>query len=204
MLMTLASAAGTNSMWSHLFAFDVPPAEKILRTVVVYLAIAVILRLAGKRQMAQLNTFDLVVVLLLSNVVQNAIIGPDNSVIGGVLGAVVLVGFNAIIERLSTMNAFTSRLFEGSASTLVTRGQIIERTVRRAGLRDPEVLAALRHQGADELAQVQRAALEPSGTLTVELEPEARAVTQGDLKQAVVDLQRHLDARLDALSAREA
>lgn len=202
-MVALASAAGTNSIWSNLFAFEVPPLEKILRTVLVYLAIAVILRIAGKRQMAQLNTFDLVVVLLLSNVVQNAIIGPDNSLIGGVLGAVVLVGFNAIIERLSTINAFTTKLFEGTASSLITHGTFNRKSMRRAGLSDPEVIAALRHQGGNELAQVQQALLEPGGTLTVELEPDARNVTEGDLRKMIAELQRHLDGRLDELSARE-
>ena len=202
-MVALASAAGTSSIWSNLFAFEVPPLEKILRTVLVYLAIAVILRIAGKRQMAQLNTFDLVVVLLLSNVVQNAIIGPDNSLIGGVLGAVVLVGFNAIIERLSTINAFTTKLFEGTASSLITHGTFNRKSMRRAGLSDPEVIAALRHQGGNELAQVQQALLEPGGTLTVELEPDARNVTEGDLRKMIAELQRHLDGRLDELSARE-
>ena len=77
-----------DSIWTSMFAFQIPPTEKVIRTIGVYLAIALIIRLGGKRTLAQLNTFDLVVVLLLSNVVQNAIIGPDNSLIGGLLGAV--------------------------------------------------------------------------------------------------------------------
>ncbi|MDO4243748.1 MAG: hypothetical protein Q4C85_08345 [Actinomyces sp.] len=86
-------------MWSDLFVMTVPVADKVLRTVVVYLAIAVLLRVAGKRLMAQMNSLDLVVVLLLSNVVQNAIIGPDNSLLGGLLGAVVLIVVNVAADR---------------------------------------------------------------------------------------------------------
>ena len=81
-------------MIHHLVHLGIPPWEKAVRTVTVYVAILGLLHLAGKRSLAQLNTFDLVVLLLLSNVVQNAIIGPDNSLLGGLLGAVILVGLN--------------------------------------------------------------------------------------------------------------
>jgi len=80
-------------------SIDISVWEKLVRTVVVYLAIAILIRVAGKRLLAQMNSLDLVVVLLLSNVVQNAIIGPDNSLLGGLLGAAVLIGFNAIVDQ---------------------------------------------------------------------------------------------------------
>ncbi|MEP6814563.1 MAG: hypothetical protein ABI873_03305 [Marmoricola sp.] len=88
-------------MWTDLTDLGVSAPDKILRTVLVYLVLAVLLRLAGKRDLAQLNSFDLVVMLLLSNVVQNAVIGPDNSLTRGILGAVVLVAFNAVLVRVS-------------------------------------------------------------------------------------------------------
>ena len=76
-----------------------PVADKLLRIVVVYLGIALALRLAGKRDLAQLNSFDLLVTLLLANLVQNAIIGPDNSLTGGLLGVAVLLTLNAVVVR---------------------------------------------------------------------------------------------------------
>ena len=84
--------------YTPFITMDIGVGEKILRTIVVYLAIAILLRVAGRRLMAQMNSLDLVVVLLLSNVVQNAIIGPDNSVLGALIGAVVLIGFDLLLD----------------------------------------------------------------------------------------------------------
>ena len=91
------SSCGNLDLAEHI-AFEIPPTEKILRTLGVCLGVAIIMRLAGKRQLAQLNSFDLIVMLLLSNVVQNVVIGPDNSLMEGLLRAVVLVGLNAVFE----------------------------------------------------------------------------------------------------------
>ena len=196
--ISASTVAGT-SIWQSMFGFEVPATEKIIRTLGVYLGLAVIMRLAGKRQLAQLNSFDLIVMLLLSNVVQNAVIGPDNSLTGGLLGAVVLVGFNAALERIATATKRTTRIFEGTSTTLVSDGKIVERQVRRTGLRDPEVVSALRHQGASSLRDVRRATLEPGGSISVELKREAENATYGELRQAVLDLQRHLDEKLSVL-----
>ena len=189
-------------IWQRLFGFEIPATEKVLRTLAVYLGLALIMRLAGKRQLAQLNSFDLIVMLLVSNVVQNAIIGPDNSLVGGLLGAAVLVGFNAVWERLATFSDRTTLIFEGTATTLVSGGQIVEKQVRRSGLRDPVVVSALRHQGANEVGDVSRATLEPGGSISVELNRDAENATFGELREAVLDLQRHLDERLAALDPR--
>src|ERR1035438_7297746 len=89
----------SNGMWSQIFAVGVPVAEKILRPVVVYAFLVVILRVFGKRELAQLNPFDLVVLLSLSNTVQNAIIGNDNSLTGGLIGAFTLLGVNYLVVR---------------------------------------------------------------------------------------------------------
>jgi len=196
---SVTSIASGSSIWQSMFGFEIPATEKILRTLGVYLGLAVIMRLAGKRQLAQLNSFDLIVMLLVSNVVQNAIIGPDNSLTGGLLGAVVLVGLNAIIERAATLSRRTTMIFEGTATTLVSDGKILEKQVRRTGLRDPEVVSALRHQGANTLGEVRLARLEPGGSISVELIRDSENATYGELRQAVLDLQRHLDERLAAL-----
>src|SRR3954451_13599769 len=114
----------TLSRMTHtLFHLDIPLLEKIIRTVVVYGTLAVLLRLAGKRDLAQLNSFDLVVMLLLSNVVQNAIIGPDNSLLGGLVGAAVLVGINAVVVRVSAASPPLAQLFEGHETVLVDNGR---------------------------------------------------------------------------------
>ena len=197
-----ATVSGT-SIWQSMFGFEIPATEKILRTLGVYLGLAIIMRLAGKRQLAQLNSFDLVVMLLLSNVVQNAVIGPDNSLTGGLLGAVVLVGLNAALERIATSTPRATMIFEGTPTTLVADGRIVEKQVRRAGLRDPEVVSALRHQGANNLSEVRQATLEPGGIISVELTRAAEAATYGELRQAVLDLQRHLDERLSVLERGE-
>src|SRR3954451_13230284 len=114
----------TLSRMTHtLFHLDIPLLEKVIRTVVVYGALAVLLRLAGKRDLAQLNTFDLVVVLLLSNVVQNAIIGNDNSLTGGLLGAAVLIVVNSLVVRASVASPAIAKLFEGTETRLVENGR---------------------------------------------------------------------------------
>ena len=96
---------------SDLWTLDVPAGEKILRALAVYAALALLLRVAGKRNLAHLNSFDLVVVLLLSNVVQDALIGPDDSVTGGLLAAAVLVAANAVVVRTISRSDRTVRLF---------------------------------------------------------------------------------------------
>src|SRR6266487_5381672 len=117
-------------------------AEKVVRTVLVHGGLAVLLRVAGKRNLAQLNSFDLVVVLLLSNVVQNAIIGPDDSLTGGLLGAVVLLGVNAAVVRIVNRSEIAVRLFEGNDIALVKDGRFVDRSLRKEGLRRADVEAA--------------------------------------------------------------
>ena len=110
----------------------------------------------------------------------------------------MLVGFNAVWERVATANQRATSILEGTPTTLVLDGQIMERNIRRAGMRDPEVRSALRHQGA-RVQDVSRATLEPGGAIVVELSREAETATYGELRQTVLDLQRHLDERLSAL-----
>ena len=187
--------------WHDLTTLDVPVLEKVLRTVIVYAGLVVLLRLAGKRVLSQLNTFDLVVVLLLSNVVQNAVIGPDNSVVGGLIGAAVLIGVNALWERVATSSDGTARVSEGSATVLVSDGRPDRSAISRVGLRVPEVMAALHRQGADRFEDVQRASLEPGGAISMELTEDARSASYGELRAAVAELRDHLDQRLAALES---
>jgi len=168
-------------MWSDLFSLPVPVWEKVLRTVLVYAGLAILLRLAGKRDLAQLNTFDLIVMLLLSNVVQNAVIGPDNSVSGGLVGAGVLVAVNAIWVRAVNRRPGLTALFEGTPTTIVADGKVVS-SLHRLGLRRADVVAALRRQGAGSVEEVARASLEPGGSIVVDLKPEAEDLTVGDFR----------------------
>lgn len=199
-MSSLASAG--DSIWSSMLTFQVPPAEKVIRTVVVYLVIALLIRVAGKRTLAQMNVFDLVVVLLLSNVVQNAVIGADNSLVGGVLGAVVLVAFNAVVDRVAFLGPRSERLFEGTPTVLVRGGRIDEAAMRHVGLRDHELRTVLHQQGADAPGEVALAEIQPGGTVNVELMPEHQTASSGELRNAVVELTRHLDERLAELESR--
>ncbi|GAB3441856.1 hypothetical protein GCM10027517_18350 [Phycicoccus ginsengisoli] len=178
-----------------LFSFGVPPWEKVLRTVLVYVAILVIIRVAGKRLMAQMNSLDLVVVLLLSNVVQNAIIGNDNSLVGGVLGAVVLVAVNTALDRWAMVSPRVAWLLDGRPTLVVVDGVADRKALRRLGMTQAELLNALQQQGADGLAEVRSASMEPGGTLTVQLQPEARDATVADLRRAVEALTAALASR---------
>src|SRR5664279_2147226 len=120
-------------MWHDMMTIGVPVMDKVIRTVGVYLALAVLLRLFGRRDLAQFTTFDLIVVLLLSNVVQNAIIGPDNSLLGGLIGAAVLIFANAVLVRVGTSSDLAERIFEGSPVRLVHDGKYDAGALRRLG-----------------------------------------------------------------------
>jgi uncharacterized membrane protein YcaP (DUF421 family) len=179
-------AATVLGVWSDMFSLQLPALEKVLRTVLVYGGLAILLRLAGKRDLAQLNTFDLVVMLLLSNVVQNAVIGNDNTVSGGLLGAAVLVAVNAVWVRMINRRPKLTALFEGTPTTLVKDGKV-STNLHRLGLRRADVAAALRRQGASSIDEVAQASLAPGGSIVVDLKPDAQDVTVGDFRAAESD-----------------
>lgn len=181
-------------MWDNLMHLDVSVWEKIVRTVAVYLVLAVLIRLAGKRDLAQLNAFDLIVVLLLSNVVQNAVIGPDNSLLGGAIGAAVLVGFNAVVVRSSRNSAVLGRALEGTPTVLARDGQWIDDALRREGLRRADAEAALRRQNANSVKDVESASIEPGGAIVATLREDLQSATHADIAR--------LEAKLDELLSR--
>jgi uncharacterized membrane protein YcaP (DUF421 family) len=150
-----------------LVHLGISPGEKVVRTVAVYLFLFALLRLAGKRQLAQLNTFDFVVFLLLSNVVQNAIIGNDNSLVGGLLGAVVLVAGNYVVVRFVLMNRLLGPHLEGRETVLVAGGRLDETALKRELISPIELDEALRRQGYDGIAGVERVVLDPGGMFDV-------------------------------------
>lgn len=189
------------SIWQDLVVVQIPLIEKVLRTVMVYGGIAILMRIGGKRDLAQLNTLDLVVMLLLANIVQNATIGPDNSVVGGLLGAAVLVAANAILVRATNLNEWTVRMFEGSPTVLVRDGRYKDKTLRKEGIRRADLAAALRRQNASSVTQVRKAELTPGGAFIVDLEPGAESATRADIEDLQARLDR-LQSQLDTLLSR--
>jgi uncharacterized membrane protein YcaP (DUF421 family) len=149
-----------------MFVLSLPVAEKILRPVAVYFFLVIGLRLAGKRELAQLNPFDLVVLLTLSNTVQNAIIGDDNSITGGVIGASTLLLVNFLVVRFLYRHEKIDKFVEGQSCTLIENGQVLENMLIQEVLTRQELEAAAHKQGFGDLKEVERAILEPSGTIS--------------------------------------
>lgn len=184
----------TASISRDLFTMGVPVAEKALRTFAVYGGVLVLLRLAGKRDLAQLNSLDLTVLLLLSNVVQNAIIGNDNSLWGGLLGAWLLITVNAALVRLVRRSRVAVEVFEGAPTEIVRDGRLVDDAIGRLSLRPADVLTAVRRQGASSLDEVESATIEPGGTIVVRLNPEDENATKGDIARLEAKLDRLLGA----------
>src|SRR5690348_10268793 len=176
-------------MWNDMFVVGLPVLEKILRPILVYLALVVLLRIFGKRELAQLNPFDLVVLLTLSNTVQNAIIGDDNTVVGGIIGAATLIGVNYLVVRFLYGHERLERLVEGDPDVLIEDGKIRMDRLRKELVTVPELESAAHKQGFGSLAEVDRAVLEPGGTICFfAKKPEPDVIRHGELT-----------ARLDAI-----
>jgi uncharacterized membrane protein YcaP (DUF421 family) len=141
--------------------------EKILRTVVIYVFILLAFRFTGKRQVGQLTPFDLVVLLIISNVVQNAVIGPDNSLGGGLLGAVVILALNWLVVELTFRSKRLRRMLEAEPTLLVHNGRILHDNLRRERLTLDDLHAALRRAGVADLERVHVAVLEENGGISV-------------------------------------
>lgn len=179
-------------IWTHLLAIEITPLEKVIRTIAVYLGMLLLIRFLGRRIIAQMNSLDLVVVLLLSNVVQNAIIGSDNSLVGGLLGALVLVLVNQGLDRWAERWPPLRRFLEGPETTLVKNGEFDTAAARRMGLNEGDIAPTLRSQGASDVEDVDLATLAPGGVLVVDLIPDAQPVTRADLAAALDQLRADL------------
>jgi uncharacterized membrane protein YcaP (DUF421 family) len=155
-------------MLDHMFHLQVPLLEKILRPVLVYLALVLLLRIFGKRELAQLNPFDLVVLLSLSNTVQNAIIGDDTSVSGGVIGALTLLSINWVVVRLLYGSPRINKAFSGTERVLILNGIVDEQALKKELLTEEELLAVVHRQGFDDFSSVARGILEPNGGFYIE------------------------------------
>jgi len=155
-----------SKIWTDMFVLSLPIAEKILRPIAVYSFLVIGLRLAGKRELAQLNPFDLVVLLTLSNTVQNAIIGEDNSITGGIIGASTLLLVNYLVVRFLYRHEKLDRFVEGESCPLIENGKVLEHRLTQEVLTRQELEAAAHKQGFGDLGEVESAVLEPSGTIS--------------------------------------
>lgn len=183
----------SHTIFDHMFLLPLPLAEKLLRPVIVYLALILLLRLFGKRELAQLNPFDLVVLLSLSNTVQNAIIGDDNSVSGGVIGAFSLLGINWFLVRVLYRSRRLTRVFEGRSALLIHNGQIEQKVMQHEMLTREELLAVVHRQGFEGFHQVRRCELEPNGTFFIEgFEPSSADLKHAELLRRLDDLNREI------------
>jgi uncharacterized membrane protein YcaP (DUF421 family) len=174
-----------------MFALGLPVLEKVLRPIVVYVFLIIGLRLAGKRELAQLNPFDLVVLLTLSNTVQNAIIGDDNSVTGGIIGAATLLIVNYVVVRFLYSHDRLDRLVEGDCDVLIENGVLQLDRLKHELITRNELEAAAHKQGFASLDEIDRAILDPGGSVAF------------FAKKPTPDASRHLElmAKLDDLAA---
>lgn len=176
-------------MYDNMFHLPIPLLEKIARPVIVYLALILLIRVFGKRELAQLNPFDLIVLLSLSNTVQNALIGNDNSVSGGILGALTLLSINWLVVRLLYSSPKLERIFEGTDQTLILNGVLDHAALRREVLSEEELLAVVHRQGFDDFDEVQECSINSNGSFYVR----GRQPSQEDERHAA------LMARLELL-----
>ncbi len=151
----------------HIFLPEIPVGEKLVRSVVVYLFLLVAFRFTGKRQVGQLTPFDLVVLLIISNVVQNAVIGADNSLGGGLIGAAAILLLNSGVVALAYRFKRARRLLETAPTLLIHNGQILHENLRRERVTLDDLLAALRKNGVVEASRVRFAVLEENGAISV-------------------------------------
>ena len=181
-----------HTLMTHMFTVPVPILEKILRPIIVYVFLVFLLRVFGKRELAQLNPFDLVVLLSLSNTVQNAIIGDDTSVSGGLIGAFTLLLTNYIIVRFLFRHRRLDQILEGKPTILVKDGRVCKKAMAKELITVSELQSVARRQGFEGVHEIQECVLEPGG---------AFAMTR---KQPAAEDVKHKEvlARFDALVER--
>ena len=150
-------------LFQHMFGLGLPVLEKILRPILIYAFLVIGLRLAGKRELAQLNPFDLVVLLTLSNTVQNAIIGEDTSVTGGLIGAATLLLVNWLVVRAVHRNRQLNDLLGSKIDHLIQGGKINQAVLKREDISEDELTEAAHKQGFSKLDEIEEATLDPNG-----------------------------------------
>jgi len=183
---------------SDMFMVSIPIAEKILRPILVYVFLVMLLRIFGKRELAQLNPFDLVVLLSLSNTVQNAIIGDDNSVAGGFIGAFTLMLVNYLVIRFLFRHRRLDQILEGRPAVLVKDGRINKSELAKELITVHELQTVCRRQGFEGIHEVEDCILEPGGAFVMKRKvPSDQAQKHDQIVSALCELKAHLE-RLEA------
>lgn len=141
--------------------------EVIIRTFVVYIFIIVAIRLFGKTELTQLSVFDLVFILLISNSVQNAMVGSNSSLLGGLMAACSLFILNFILKRISFKNPRFNKFLQGEPVMLVREGEIFKKHLERVKISESELLAAMREHGVSDIKDVNLAILEVDGNISI-------------------------------------
>jgi uncharacterized membrane protein YcaP (DUF421 family) len=186
-----------------VFGLPVPVLEKIIRPVVVYVFLVIFLRIFGKRELAQLNPFDLVVLLSLSNTVQNSIIGPDNSVTGGLIGAFALMAVNYVVIRFLFKHRRLDQVLEGSPTALISEGRVQTKALAKELMTEQELMTVLHRQGFSSLGEVEKCVLEPGGIFQVQgKQPPAQERRFRELMKRIEQLSRQVDDLGKGLRAR--
>lgn len=189
---------------NDMFHLPVPVVEKIVRPVIIYVCLVIFLRLFGKRELAQLNPFDLVVLLCLSNTVQNAIIGDDNSVTGGLVGGFALLAINWIVMWLLYRAPRVNATLEGSPSTLIQGGEVDEVALRRESMTHEELISVLNKNGFNDPGEVAICVLEPNGTFFVKgKQPTSDQVERSELMAALDGLRAEVIALREQIGGRD-
>jgi len=191
------------TLYHDMFQMQLPLVEKIVRPMIVYLCLVVFLRLFGKRELAQLNPFDLVVLLSLSNTVQNAMIGDDNSVSGGIVGAFSLLAINWGVMWVLYRAPKVNQALQGQPSTLIAGGVPDEAEMRRQSMTMEDLVSVLNRNGFSDPAEVSSCVLEPNGTFFVKgRTPTVSQVERGELmamleqlSDEVRSLRRQIEAK---------
>ncbi|HUP04790.1 MAG TPA: YetF domain-containing protein [Bryobacteraceae bacterium] len=189
----------SHDVWLSIFGVGAPVVEKVLRPVIVYFFLVLLLRVFGKRELAQLNPFDLVVLLSLSNTVQNAIIGNDNSLTGGLIGAFTLLAVNYLVVRFLFKHRRLDEILEGRPTVLVENGEIVEKALAREMLSRSELITVLHRQSFSGLDEVDKCVLEPGGVFYVSRKVPPVEETQF---QEIVRRMEELDSKLERLLKR--
>lgn len=161
-------------MWQSLMHFDVAPLNLVVRAAVVYLAVLVLLRISGKRQIGQMGATEFVSVLLISNAVQNSMNGGDNSLIGGILLAVILISLSITISYLTYKSRFFQNLFEGTPRLLIHNGKYVDQALRKEFLSKTELNVLIRKQGVSHVSEIKAGVLEADGTLSLIMHTESQ------------------------------
>jgi uncharacterized membrane protein YcaP (DUF421 family) len=190
----IAGTLTTMAFSNEMFHLGLPILEKIARPIIVYASLVLLLRVFGKRELAQLNPFDLVVLLSLSNTVQNAIIGNDNSVTGGLLGALSLLVTNYFVVRFLFRHRRIDQILEGSPTVLVDKGKVSRKGLAKELLTEAELAMVCRRQGFAHVNEVESCILEPGGAFSLQGKtPSADEKFRKDVLNRLDEICRRLD-----------